>query len=54
MADDLASAAPSVSHVEKKKRKKAVDADRVEDSEEHDSYDFLSDKELEKLSSQST
>jgi hypothetical protein len=53
MTNDSASAAPSVSHVEQKKHKKAVDADRVEDSKEHDSYNFSSDKELEKLSPQS-
>jgi hypothetical protein len=44
--EDSTSAAPSASHVEKKKRKKAVDADRVEDSEDAGSLDFS--KEIEK------
>jgi hypothetical protein len=39
-------AAPSASHVEKKRCKKAVKADRVEDSKEGEYSDFL--KEIEK------
>jgi hypothetical protein len=35
-----------VSHVEKKKRKKAIKTDRVEDSEDLDSYGFSSDDGL--------
>jgi hypothetical protein len=37
---------PMASHVEKKKCKKVIEANRVKDSEELDSYDFLSDKDL--------
>jgi hypothetical protein len=47
MADDSASAAPTASHVETSKHKRAGDAHRVEDSEEIDSAGFLPDKEIE-------
>jgi hypothetical protein len=46
-ANDLVSAAPTVSHVETGKCKRAADIDRVEDSEEIDSSDFSTDKEIE-------
>jgi hypothetical protein len=36
--------APAASHVEKKKRKRALESDRVEDSDDLDSNDFSSDE----------
>jgi hypothetical protein len=47
MADDSASAAPTSSRAEMRKQKRAIDADQVKDSEEINSSNFSSDKEIE-------
>jgi hypothetical protein len=41
--EESTSAAPMTSHIETKKCKKAIGSDRVEDSDDLDSYDFSSD-----------
>jgi hypothetical protein len=45
-ADDSASAAPTAYCAELVKRKRAIDADRVEDLEEIDSSDFSTNKDI--------
>jgi hypothetical protein len=45
VVEESTSAAPTASHIEKKKLKKALESDRVKDSHDLDSYDFSSNKD---------